>query len=387
MRSPIAIAVGVIVLGLTPLAPARGPARAPDPAPRPSVTWGVSPSSPKGPNGRTMFAYKLDPGANLTDYVAVTNHSARPVTLTVYASDAVTTPQGGFDLLPAARPPVDVGSWVSLTARTLTIPSTSRVDVPFTVTVPDNATPGDHVGGIVASLAATTTDAQGNRVAVDHRVGTRIYLRVTGELRPALALEDVRIQHHGSLNPFGGGDVTATATVRNTGNVRLGGRPVTDVAGPLGLGARTASGAALPEILPGGAIRTTVQLTGAPPLFRLAVTTTVTPAAVDGQVLDPTPETASHRVTVWAVPWSQLLLVVLVAGAVWAFVAVRRHRRRRAARAMERAIAAARDEGRAEAAATAAPDAPPVGLGATRAGPPRSGTTSTPPAPTDDEFK
>ncbi|MFJ8580979.1 WxL protein peptidoglycan domain-containing protein [Micromonospora sp. NPDC093277] len=356
MRLPIAIATVVLGMAPQPAIPSPIPTPtnhgAPPSAPAP-VTWGVAPSSPRGPNGRAVFAYKLDPGATLTDYVAVTNHSAHPVTLNVYASDAVTTSQGGFDLLPATQQPVDVGSWVSLTARTVTIPATSRVEVPFTVTVPANATPGDHVGGVVASLATTTTDAQGNRVAIDHRVGTRVYLRVTGELRPALALEDVRIRHRGSVNPFGGGEVTATATVRNTGNVRLAGRPAADVAGPLGLGAGTVSGVALPEILPGNAVRTTVRLSAVPPLFRLAVTTTVTPTPVDGQLLDPYPGATSRRMSVWAVPWSQLLLAVLVAGAVRAFVAIRRRRRRRAARNLEQAVAAAREQGRAEVATTA----------------------------------
>jgi len=386
MRLPIAIA-GIVLLGTAQPAPAPAPtprdssATTPAPAPAP-VTWGVAPSSATGPNGRALFAYKLDPGARLTDYVAVTNHSTRPVTLSVYASDALTTEQGGFDLLPAVRQPVDVGSWVRLSARTLTIPSTSRVDVPFTVTVPANATPGDHVGGIVASLTATTTDARGNQVAVDHRVGTRIYLRVTGELRPALALEDVRIRHRGSPSPFHGGELTGTATVRNTGNVRLAARPMLDAAGPLSLNAGTASGPALPEILPGEAVRTTVRLAGVPPLFRLAVTTTVTPTAVDGQVLDPPPDIASHQVTIWAVPWSQLLLVALVTGAVWAFVAVRRRRRRRTAEELERAITAAREQGRAEAAARTAPPASPQDITTTGAGSPRSGPDVAPTAPT-----
>ncbi|MFG3689313.1 WxL protein peptidoglycan domain-containing protein [Micromonospora sp. NPDC047740] len=360
MRSLIGVSA-VVLLGIAPPIavprpvptppPAGGSPKAEAPA---AVTWGVSPSSPKGPNGRAAFAYKLDPGARLTDYVAVTNHSARPITLSVYASDAVTTAQGGFDLLPAARRPVDVGSWVSLTSRQLTIPSSSRVDVPFTVNVPANATPGDHVGGVVASLTATTTDAHGNQVAVDHRVGTRIYLRVTGELRPALALEDVRVQHRGSLNPFGGGEVTATATVRNTGNVRLAGTPTVHAAGPLGLTAGSASGGTLPEILPGDAVRTTVRLAQVPPLFRLTVTAAVTPTAVAGQTLDPPPGTVSHQVTVWAVPWSQLLMLALLAGAAWTLVAVRRRRRRAAARDLAHALATAREQGRAEAAVTTA---------------------------------
>ncbi|WP_107074039.1 DUF916 domain-containing protein [Micromonospora sp. MH33] len=390
MRSLITVPV-VVLLGIAPPAAAPGPSPTPPPAgdspaqgAPAAATWGVSPSSPKGPNGRAVFTYKLDPGAGLTDYVAVTNHSARPITLRVYASDAVTTQQGGFDLLPAAQQPVDVGSWVSLTAQTLTIPSSSRVDVPFTVTVPVNATPGDHVGGVVASLTATATDAQGNQVAVDHRVGTRIYLRVTGELRPALALEDVRVHHQGSGNPLAGGAITATATVRNTGNIRLAGRPTVEAAGPFGLNAVAASGTALPEILPGDAVRTTVRLTRVAPLFRLTVTTAVTPSAVDGQALDPPPDTVSHRVTVWAVPWSQLLLLILVAGAICAFVTVRRRRRRRAAQELERALAAAREQGRAEAATTtASPTAPPRGETTTGAGPHGNGQGPdvAPPAP------
>ncbi|WP_422771446.1 WxL protein peptidoglycan domain-containing protein [Plantactinospora sp. WMMC1484] len=388
MRLPTSIAavvagaVSALVLGAVPAAAAPTPTPTPTPSgsvpARPApVTWGVTPSSPTGPNGRASFGYKLDPGARVTDYVAVTNHSARPLTLSLYASDAVTTPQGGFDLLPGGQRPVDVGSWVRLTAPTLTIPSTSRMDVPFTLTVPENATPGDHVGGIVASLAATTTDGQGNQVAVDHRVGARIYLRVTGELRPALALEGLRVDHRASGNPFAGGEIVATATIRNTGNVRLAGQPMTESAGLFGLGRRSASGTALPEILPGGAVRTTVRLRGVAPLFRLTVTTTVVPAAVEGQALDPHPAEASEEVTVWAVPWRQLLLVLLVLGAVGALLMLRRRRRRRAARNLAQAVAAAREQGRAEATATAAgtPSGPPAGTG-----PPTQPDRSTPKA-------
>ncbi|MEH0970756.1 DUF916 domain-containing protein [Micromonospora sp. CPCC 205546] len=337
MRLLAAIATGIALLGAAP------PASAP-PAPS-AVTWGVAPSSANGPNGRPAFTYKLDPGATLTDHVAVTNHSPRPLTLSLYASDAFTTAQGGFDLLAGARQPTDVGSWVRLTRRTLTIPATSRLDVPFTLAVPRDATPGDHAGGIVASLAATTPDAQGNQVAVDHRVGARIHLRVTGELRPALTVEDLRVRHTGSPHPFAGGTLTVTLTVRNTGNVRLVGRPTLRATGPFGLGRRSVDAAALPEILPGGELTTTVRMTGVAPLFRLTATAAVTPAAVGDQVLDPPPAVDAARASVWAVPWSQSALAALLVLAGWALVATRRRR----ARQIVRAVAAAREEGRAQA--------------------------------------
>ncbi|MER7457973.1 DUF916 domain-containing protein [Micromonospora sp. NPDC126480] len=357
MRLLATIAVGIALLGVVPVPPASAlaaptPATPPvtqgtsSPAPSPAAaTWGVAPSSARGPNGRPAFSYKLDPGANLTDYVGVTNHSNRPLTLNLYASDAVTTTRGGFDLLAADRKPTDVGSWVRLPSRTLTIPSTSRLDVPFTLTVPRNATPGDHAGGIVASLAGTAVDAQGNQVAVDHRVGARIYLRVTGELQPTLTVEDLRVRHTGSANPLAGGTVTATFTVRNTGNVRLSGRPVLGVSGPFGLARRSVAGAALPEILPGGELTTTVRMAGVPPLFRLTTNATITPAAMGDQVLDPPPRAGTAQAAVWAVPWPQLALLALLILAGWALIAARR---RRAAQ-FARAVAAAREEGRAQA--------------------------------------
>ncbi|WP_433125306.1 WxL protein peptidoglycan domain-containing protein [Micromonospora sp. CA-240977] len=340
LLAAIAIATGIALLAAAPPTPTP-----PAPSAPPAVTWGVAPSSAKGPNGRPAFTYKLDPGATLTDYVAVTNHSARPLTLNLYASDAVTTAQGGFDLLAGGQKSTDAGAWVRFTGATVTIPSTSRLDIPFTLTVPSNATPGDHAGGIVASLAATTADTQGNQVAVDHRVGARIYLRVTGELRPALTVEDLRVRHTGSLNPLAGGTLTATFTVRNTGNVRLTGQPTLAASGPFGLGRRSTDGEALTEILPGGELTTTVRMTGVPPLFRLTASAAVTPAAVGDQALDPQPPSGTARTAVWAVPWPQTGLLVLLALVGWALIAARR----RQTREIARAVAAAREKGRAEA--------------------------------------
>jgi WxL interacting protein linking bacterial and host surfaces len=315
-----------------------------------AITWGVVPATADGPDGRAAFNYKLDPGAELVDHVAISNHSTEQLTLAVYASDAFTTTDGGFDLLPAAEPPVDAGSWITLDSAELAIPPRSRVHVPFQLTVPANATPGDHAGGIVASL---TSQQPGGQVAVEHRVGARIYLRVTGELRPQLTVERIDARYAGTWNPFTGGALTATYTIRNTGNVRLTGSPAIEVAGPFGLGRREATGEPLPEILPGGTVTTTVRAAGAAPLFRLTTTATVRPSGVDGEVLDPAAPVAEARTRVWALPWSQsILLLSMSAGAAAGWCLRRRRRRVIAAQ-----LATAREQGRTEALSTARPGA------------------------------
>ncbi|XVV15929.1 WxL protein peptidoglycan domain-containing protein [Actinoplanes sp. CA-131856] len=299
----------------------------PTPAHAESLTWSVSPSGPKAPNGRTALDYKLDPGATLTDHIAVTNHSQRPLTLRLYASDAFTTAGGGFDLLAGGATPKDTGRWIKLGRTTVTLPGSSRVIVPLTLTVPANATPGDHAGGIVASL----TEGTDGQFTVDHRVGTRVYLRVTGPLRPSQTITDVRLDAHPTWNPFTLPGLTATFTIENTGNVRLKAHPAAKASGPFGLGTTTATAPPIPEILPGGAIRTSIRLDAVPPLFR-------------DQILLSTPETQSRH-TLWLIPWPQVALLAVAAALLSVWLFTRRRRRSRIAAA----IAAAEQRGRDQA--------------------------------------
>ncbi|TDD66545.1 DUF916 domain-containing protein [Jiangella aurantiaca] len=289
------------------------------------LTWGIVPSGPDGPGDRAAFAYVLDPGAVISDVVAVSNYTEQPLTLDLYASDAVRNTQGGFDLLPAADEPIDVGAWVDLGDPVVTIPARSRVDVPFRITVPANATPGDHAGGIVAGLTTHATDNAGGQVAVDRRVGARIYLRVTGTLQPQLTVDDVDVAFDGL--PLGQpGTVRVEYTVRNDGNVRLAGRPTMRVAGPFGLGERVWTGDVLPELLPGDSVAGSATVSGVWQLGPLDVDIVIRPETSGTQVLDPAPPPGTFATRLWVVPWIALAaLATMVVALVW-------RRRRRAAR-------------------------------------------------------
>jgi hypothetical protein len=232
-------------------------------------------------------------------------------TFTIYAKDAFNTAEGGFDILAADKASTDVGGWLTLEQSTVRVPARSGLAVPFTLTVPANATPGDHAAGVVASLATTGTPGDGRNVLVDHRVGSRVYLRVPGALDPSLTIDDVVVGYQPVVNPIGSGDLDVTFTITNAGNNRLKGNQKVTISGPLGrvLDERVLED--LPELLPGTSVRRTERFQ-VPPLVRLSADVTVTPVVGAGRPGDEAPESTTRSASVWAIPWTFLALVAVV---------------------------------------------------------------------------
>lgn len=332
------VAAGVLGIAVAPAAAAGAPAG-------PNITWAVAPSTSAGPDGRTHYSYTgVKPNTVVHDYIGITNYSTQPVTFHVYGVDGVTTTTGTIGLKPAAAQSTDIGNWITVERNVVTVAPHTRLNEPISLTLPDNATPGDHVGGVVASVTEAT---QGGKVTRDDRVGVAMYVRVAGPLHPGFTIESVSASgYHGSPNPFTGGDTTVSYTVHNTGNVRLGANQRVSVSGLFGITFASANPNALQQVLPGGSVRVTAHVTGIFPVGPMDVHIAVTPTTVPGAQSAGTMSTASYTVGMWAGPWAQLvLLIVLVALglAIWRYL-----RWRRSGRAAE--LAAAVERGRREAA-------------------------------------
>ncbi|MFF5295309.1 WxL protein peptidoglycan domain-containing protein [Paractinoplanes globisporus] len=325
-RATAAMALLGVLLGLVSGAPAE--ANPGDTNGGDRATFGVRPTGKNGPDNRPTFAYAATPGGVFNDQVEISNAGTKPLTLKVYASDAFTPRTGGFDLLAAGRKSDDAGTWVSLSRPVVTVPARGRVVLPFTLKVPTGATPGDHSAGIVATLTSVGNDAKGNKVAVDQRVGARIYLRVSGELKPGLTVEGLSATYHPKANPFAAGTTTLTYRVRNTGNVRLGARQKVTVKTFWG-SHKTADGVAdVPEILPGDAVDMTAEVRGAFPAIWLTSSVSADPVAQKGDEKLPL-YTVNRDHGFWAVSWTLLAIVGGIALLVGAWFGVRYLRRRR----------------------------------------------------------
>ncbi|MGW3244215.1 WxL protein peptidoglycan domain-containing protein [Streptomyces sp. NPDC001070] len=293
--------------------------------------WSVFPAPAAGAKDRSptaqerpFFTLEADPGTTLRDKVSVSNLSGEPMTFRLYGADAYNTPRdGGFAVRGADEKNTDVGSWVRLARSSLTVPARTRADIPFTVTVPADASPGDHPGAIVALDTHVDTAAGDVRVGVRRAVGARIHLRVAGPGLGALSVEHITAGHTGPLFP-GTGDSQATIryTLVNRGNVSLTPRLAVTAKGLFGRTLLDRRARTLPlELLPGQRVELTEHWAGAPQLDRVTVRLRVTAAGGDVD------ETGSASYL--AVPWAAVGLVAALLG-VLLFWLVRIRGRRRA---------------------------------------------------------
>lgn len=283
--------------------------------------WSVQPANESEPDGRPNFTYDLDPGDEVTDYFSVRNLGNSPLDLRIYATDAFTNGSGGFDLLQGNETPVDVGSWVSVDISEITIQPDQVTIIPFTLTVPEDALPGDHAGGIVATLTTADEDGPGNQVRVEYRVGSRIYLQVSGEIVPGLQIEDLSMSQDWSWNPFVGRDVQVNYTLRNTGNVRMTAQSDLEINGIFGVELRKIELEQTPEILPGDSFTGEVTLRRVAPAVRLNGELLLDASIASTATAESSPiAQISRAAAAWSLPISQgveIVWILLSAYLLW----------------------------------------------------------------------
>ncbi|WP_055490230.1 hypothetical protein [Streptomyces sp. TP-A0356] len=146
--------------------------------------WSLAPAT-GGAGGRPYVYAEGGPGTVLEDAVSLLNPGGRPLTVRLGGADA----DGGFTV---RKNPADTGAWIGFArttggrrtaARTVsvTVPARTRADVPFAVTVPADAAPGDHPAAIVASTGGRS-------------LNVRVQLRVTGPALSALTVEHLAVR-------------------------------------------------------------------------------------------------------------------------------------------------------------------------------------------------
>lgn len=144
------------------------------------------------PSVGEFFQFTLDENETAEDYATIYNGADEAQYVIVTAVDGTLTTQGHFALESLDRSREQVGNWTKLEKSKYTIPAKSSVNVPFSLTLPANTTPGEYTGGLLltgdntaknaAAVSQNEADASTTGAAISINVGTRIYLKVLGDL-------------------------------------------------------------------------------------------------------------------------------------------------------------------------------------------------------------
>lgn len=333
-RLPALAALALLALLAQPLSRGVAPASAAPGHNTSNLIWSIEPLHVGDEKPRLDFALTGKAGETLTTTARITNSSDQPVPLRLYVADAFNTDTGSIEVRQPDDPAADVAGWTALDHDRLELEVGQHVDVAVTVTIPADAKPGDHVGGIAAALDGAITSSDGHRLEIERRVRTLLTVRVAGPVQPRLAIEDLQLRVDPARSPLHHSWVSVSYVVRNTGNVRLGATQEVAADGLLRHGLARHAVDDLPDLLPGEAI-TRVEDVGhlrVPARVRAGVrlqprwasngpelaATTAAPAAVH-----------ATTVTRWSTPW--LIGGILAAGMALALVLRGRSSKRRVA--------------------------------------------------------
>jgi hypothetical protein len=309
--------------GLPSVDPIDGGRPIPDASVEAVHRWTITPegaNDPDAASSRSSLSYVGDRDSVITDGVTVFNLGNEVLTFHVYPTDAVNGTDGEFSFLPFDEPSTGLGSWVTVAQEYVTLEPGMVATIPITITIPDDASPGDHVGGVMASTSTAAATDDGTVIGLDRGVGTRLFVRVAGPLRPELAVEGLAVDHDGPANPLqGASDVSFQ--IRNRGNVRLSGTYQLTVAGPFGIAQQVGQEIVFPEVLPGQSIPVTTRVEDIPTLGWVSAEVALTASGSDGAA-------ASDKVsaTALALPIVLILLVLLVVLFLLTARRIRRHR-------------------------------------------------------------
>lgn len=301
-RVPLLVVVAGLLIG-GPATAAQEGEQAPG-ADIPSVSVLPTNTDPSDPNAGQWFVTTISPGQTGRLTARIYNPASVDQIVRLTLADLDFAEDGTPTVADVSQ---DVGTWGAFDQPTVTVPALQQVEVGFSITAPEGAEPGDHVGVV---MAETTLPADG-RIGVVKRIATRLYVTVPGDAQPAFVIDDVAMQRDSS---FFTRSITFTVTLRNTGRVRL--QPTVTVDGREAKGSEQLMSRSIEPYV----VKVPVPAWGGPLTFDVEATART--ETRQGPV-------RTRTVSAWVIPWVLIAGVLLTAGLV---VAVRRWMRRRVGR-------------------------------------------------------
>lgn len=158
------------------------------------------------------FTLELEPGASKHLTVALGNAGEASSPARTYAADVYTLVNGGFGIRSEDEPVTGTTAWLNYEAETLDIPPGRQLERDFTVTVPEDAEPGQHITGIVIQTEEPVAVGGSEMLRQNIVKAIAVFITVPGKIKPKLTVGEASLKQ-------GGGANSLVVEVDNPGNV------------------------------------------------------------------------------------------------------------------------------------------------------------------------
>jgi hypothetical protein len=160
----------------------------------------------------------VDPGAERTFTFVVTNESGEDKEYFIYARDIKGVEDGGRPIFAdpnEEKTGFELTQWLSLGESSIRVPAGSSVEIPVTMRVPQDASPGSHFGGVFVSVEPPRLREIG--AGVGYEVASVISIRISGDV-----IDTARVRAFSTDRlVYGDGNISFDAKIENQGNILI----------------------------------------------------------------------------------------------------------------------------------------------------------------------
>ena len=206
----IAMCVALFAAMLAPAAAQDAPATpegTPEAPPPPSFII-----APAGDADGSYFDIEMNAGETRELTVLLGNGGEQNVVARVYAADAYSLVNGGFGVETEEDELDGTGLWVDFEAATLELEPGETVERTVTVTVPEDATPGQYIAGMAIQTAESIAVGESSMLRQIIKKSIAIFITVPGPEEGSFEIGTIEIQQ-----PSGASRVVVE--IVNTGNI------------------------------------------------------------------------------------------------------------------------------------------------------------------------
>jgi hypothetical protein len=174
---------------------------------------------------------EVEPGTVFSDAISVTNTGSEDQLYYLQSGNIRGLSEEGFPIFAEEGESTDyeIASWVKFSYKSLNIPAGETRKVPFSIVVPEDASPGSHLGSIFLSLESEAPKGIVGS-GVGYQVATLINLRIEGDIREDALIREFSTDKAVYSKP----NVDFVIDIQNTGNVLIRPRGLLEITNMMG---------------------------------------------------------------------------------------------------------------------------------------------------------